>query len=331
LALQATAGHGQAVLADFPRRVAVTQVEPGPEQFSHPTRETHGPASRRRLHLVAPPQQVLQALLVVSVDEPVVGRPAVLDHGAVVIEAQDGLGHGAAAGRVDDVSGRLWPDQGVQPGRVSAHPPPRLVGHDPFRLAHGLADGLVDRLAARGGPQHGLNTAAATEGDAKEAFQAAGDLAVREPTLLVEFDDGGLGVGPQLSRGGTQGVGCLQGVAPLDPAAALAALADVDVELPVDGLARDLDLELLGDAGFFEGAAAVGADVGQGGLVDLVDLFGAGRLAVGLGAVLITGLTAGLLGLVLGLALGEGSGWRLPARVASSSWRRRRSFSACRS
>jgi hypothetical protein len=34
----------------------------------------------------------------------------------------------------------------------------------------------------------------------------------------------------------------------------LAASADVNVELPVDGLARDLDLELLTDAGLAEGA-----------------------------------------------------------------------------
>jgi hypothetical protein len=44
-----------------------------------------------------------------------------------------------------------------------------------------------------------------------------------------------------------------------------------------------------------------GADVGQGRLVNLVDLFGTGRLAVGLGAV----VPAGLLGLVGGLALAE--------------------------
>jgi hypothetical protein len=36
-------------------------------------------------------------------------------------------------------------------------------------------------------------------------------------------------------------------MASLDPAATPAALADVDVKLPVDGLARDLDLELLSD------------------------------------------------------------------------------------
>ena len=96
--------------------------------------------------------------------------------------------------------------------------------------------------------------------DAEEALQAAGDLAVRQAALLVEFDDGGLGIGSQLSRGGTEGVGRLQGMPPLNAAPALAALADVDVELAVNGLARDLDLELLGDVGLVEGAAAVGAD-----------------------------------------------------------------------
>ena len=175
----------------------------------------------------------------------------------------------------------------------------------------GLADGLVDRLTAGGGPQHGVDAAAPTERDAEEALQAAGDLAVRQAALLVEFDDGGLGIGSQLGGGGTEGVGRLQGMAALNPAVALPALADVDVELPVNGLARDFDLELLGDVGFVEGAAAVGADVGQGRLVDLVDLFGAGRLAMGLGAVVLAGLAAGLLGLGAGLPLGERGGLAL--------------------
>jgi hypothetical protein len=63
-------------------------------------------------------------------------------------------------------------------------------------------------------------------------------------------------------------------MAPLNAAATTTASADMDVELPVDWLARDLDLELLSDVGFFERAAAVGADVGQVRLVNLVDLFG---------------------------------------------------------
>jgi hypothetical protein len=93
---------------------------------------------------------------------------------------------------------------------------------------------------------------------------------------------------------------------PLNAPPALAALADVDVELSVDGLARNLDLELLGDMGLVQRATAIGTDVGQGRLMNLVDLFGAGRLAVGLGAVVFAGLAAGLLGLVGRLALGEG-------------------------
>ena len=124
--------------------------------------------------------------------------------------------------------------------------------------------------------------------------------------MLVEFDDGGLGIGSQLSGSSAEGVGRLQRMAALNAATAPATLTDVDVELPMNGLARDLDLELLGDVGLVERAAAVGAAVRQGRLVDLVDLLGAGRLAVGRGAVVLAGLAAGLLGLVDGLALGEG-------------------------
>src|SRR5262245_5590594 len=133
---------------------------------------------------------------------------------------------------------------------MSAHAPAGLVGHHPGGGAHGLANGRVDRLATRGRPQHGVNTATTTEGNTEQAFKAAGDLAMRQSALLVEFDDGGLGIGPQLSRGRTQGVGRLQAMASLHPTAALTALTDVDVELPVNGLAWDLDLELLSDMGF---------------------------------------------------------------------------------
>jgi hypothetical protein len=66
-------------------------------------------------------------------------------------------------------------------------------------------------------------------------------------------------------------------VAPLNTTTALTALTDVDVELAVNGLARDIDLELVGDVGLVKWAAAVGADAGQGCLADLVDLVGGGR------------------------------------------------------
>src|SRR5262249_62060899 len=143
-------------------------------------------------------KRVLEAVLVAGVVELVVRGPAVVDHGAVVVEPQDGLGHAPAAGRVDDVCGGLRPNQGMQPGGVPTHAPAGLIRNNPVRLTHGLPDGLVGRLAASSGPQHGLHAAAAAERDAEEAFQALGDLAVREPALLVEFNDSSLRIGSEL-------------------------------------------------------------------------------------------------------------------------------------
>jgi hypothetical protein len=89
----------------------------------------------------------------------------------------------------------------------------------------------------------------------------------------------------------------------------MAAAADMDVELALDRAARDLDLVLVGDVGFLDGPAAVGAGERQRCLVDFVD--GGGWLPMGLGAVSRTGLAAGLLGLVGRQALGEGGGLAL--------------------
>jgi hypothetical protein len=50
-------------------------------------------------------------------------------------------------------------------------------------------------------------------------------------------------------------------MASLNPTVALLAVADVDVELPVDGPARDFDLELLSDMSFVERTAALGAEI----------------------------------------------------------------------
>lgn len=95
-------------------------------------------------------------------------------------------------------------------------------------------------------------------------------------------------------------------MASLNTAVTLTALTNVDVKLSMNGLAWNLDLELLGNVGFVERAAAVRADVGQRCLMDFVNLFGGRWLAVGLGAVVLARLAAWLSRIELGLALGEG-------------------------
>jgi len=75
----------------------------------------------------------------------------------------------------------------------------------------------------------------------------------------------------------------------LNAVLALTALADVDVERAVNGLAWDLDLELLGNAGFVQGADIVRANVRRERLIRLVNLIGRGWLSVGLGAIILAG------------------------------------------
>src|SRR5262245_58553022 len=191
----------------------------------------------------------------------------------------------------------------MQPGGQAAYPPTRLIGHDPVGLAHGLADGLVDGLTAAARPQDGVDAAAAAEVDAEQAAQAADHLAVRQPALLVEFHDSCLGVRAQLRGGGPQGVGGLQRVPALEAPVAATAAADMDIELAMDGTARDLDLVLVRDVGFLDRPAVAGANRGEGCLVDFVDV---GRwLPMGFTVVVRAGLAAGPLRLGLRRPFGE--------------------------
>jgi hypothetical protein len=98
-------------------------------------------------------------------------------------------------------------------------------------------------------------------------------------------------------------------MASLEALVAAPAAADVDVELAMDGAARDLDLVLVRDVGFLDRPAAAGARLGQGRLVDFVDM--RGWLPMGLGAVVRAGLAAGPLRLGLRRPLGEGGGLAL--------------------
>jgi hypothetical protein len=107
-----------------------------------------------------------------------------------------------------------------------------------------------------------VDAAARRQGDAEHARQDAADLAVRQSRLLVQLDDRGLSVRPQLRRSSPQSVRGLQRLAALDSATALLTTADVDIELPVDRLSWDFDLILLIDMGWLDRTPAVGASIG---------------------------------------------------------------------
>jgi hypothetical protein len=71
-----------------------------------------------------------------------------MNHHARVVCTNKALGHSTGARRVDDVSSRLSAYQRVQPGTPATDMPAGFVGDDPCRLGDGLADRIVDRLAA---------------------------------------------------------------------------------------------------------------------------------------------------------------------------------------
>ncbi len=89
----------------------------------------------------------------------------------------------------------------------------------------------------------------------------------------------------------------------LEAFAAVRAPTDVDIELAMDGLPRNLGLVLLLDGRFLDRPAAVGAGFGERRFVGFVDLLR--WLAMGFGAVILTRFTARFLRLFLGRAFGK--------------------------
>ena len=206
LVVQAAAANRQTVPTQCFQGMPVAKVECLVQEFADPAREAYGATSSGFQQFVTASQEVGQTLLVLGFGEVIVGRPAVVDHDAGVVGAQDTPGRFARARGVDDVDGGVGSDQGVQPGFVAADVPAGLVQGGPGRLLHGLADRSVNRFGTPRCPQDDVRAATARQTDAEQAVQDAANLAVGHATLLVEFDDGRLGIGPQLSGSGTQGV-----------------------------------------------------------------------------------------------------------------------------
>ena len=164
-----------------------------------------------------------------------------------------------------------------------------------------------------------MNEAAGGDLQAEPRPQQAGDLGQRHAHLGVQLDDERGEAGTELHRGRPERVGYLEAVPPLHALAALRAAADLDVEAAHDGAhPGEFFLILRGDAGHFDGAAAVGTRRRRRRPVGLVrpSAGNVGNLA-GRTAPRAVGRAA-----YLSLAAGpwqRGAACRLPARRASSS------------
>lgn len=234
--------------------------------------------------------------------EALVGFEAVVDQDSRVILGDDPAAGLQATLAGDQVRHRLLAHERVEPGQPAADAPAGLVGDDPRRRRDVADDGMVVRQAPSRRPQHGLAGAAAGDRDAEERSEERADLALRQPGVFIQVDDRRLGERAELAGAAAQGVGGLQRMAPLHPPAAPVAVADVDVELSIDGPAWDLGLILLTRRVVRKVSAAT-AMVGQRGLMHLVDDRRDG--AEGLGAVVVAGLSAGRFRVGFRRALGE--------------------------
>ncbi len=126
--------------------------------------------------------------------------------------------------------------------------------------------------------------------------------------MLVEVNDQGLGLGTDLTGGGSGGVAGLQGMTAAQTPTALPALAAVNVDAATQRLGRQFHLILGVLVRFDDRAVAVRAGGGQRGVEMLVDLVIGQRRSMAVRSVLIAGLAARSSGVGLGSLLGEGGG-----------------------
>src|SRR5437764_1185464 len=141
--------------------MAIAKVQRLMQQFADSTWKTDSAARGGFQELMAAPQEVPEALLVLGGKKVVVRRPAVVDHHAGIVQAEHTFSNGARARRVNDVGGRVGADQAVQPGVFAADMPAGFIEHGPGRFLDGFTDARVDWLATPRRAQDDMGAAAA--------------------------------------------------------------------------------------------------------------------------------------------------------------------------
>jgi hypothetical protein len=207
--------------------------------------------------------------------------------------------------RVDEVQCRtVVTDPRVEPDRVPSDAPARFIGRDVLGLLEFFANLLVGRFEPLGTTQHNLGTGAACHLEVIKVGEHGGDFAVGQAAVLVEIDDGRLGIGPQLAGGSAGGIGSLQRMPAAVAFAALDAVAAMDVELAMDDPAWNFALIGCIDMRLVNATAAI-AKFGEGSLMKFIDLVERRRWTMTMLAMLGTGLATRRLRIFLGRPLGK--------------------------
>src|SRR5580698_7510809 len=118
------------------------------------------------------------ALLVQRLRKTVIGRGAVVDQSAGVVQTDDFLQGVGTAVWVNDITGGLVSDPAMEPDESASVAPARFIRGDDRGGLGRLLDFLVNRLQLVGGPEHDACRGAGLDVDAVGLLEMIGNLAV---------------------------------------------------------------------------------------------------------------------------------------------------------
>jgi len=256
------ARHREAMVRDLPGALPSPRGERGLQQGLH--------ARRKRMirmvehHRATAAEQMRETGLMRGVDELPVGRPAVaLQHTGIV-----GAEHPRRLGKTAPVFDRVG--RGVrcrkrpQPVRMATNLPAGFIGRNDGTAAHLRAQRVIGRLGLARRAMDRVDQPAARDGEAEAIAQQLHDAAEGKAALFVEDHRQRHRLWPELHRRRAQRVRRLPRMPPLDPAAALRAVAHRDAKLVDDRpLHGEIFLKLRDDTAAPDRAAAVGTPCGQ--------------------------------------------------------------------
>jgi len=192
-------GHGPpAVFGDLARRIALAQLQAGPEQLLHSLWES--PCRRRGdlCHLTAALEQMGQTTLMERKLEPIIGCPAVMNQKSIIFGPQNLHRLLVSAARQNGVDGHLRAHRHVQPLELPAHSPAGFVHAVHRSLPRGFHQSVIGRRRPARHPRQGPIQPSATDLQPESIAQDLSRVPQRQPHLLVQNRRQGQRFRPQL-------------------------------------------------------------------------------------------------------------------------------------